>query len=136
MAESKLKIIYISQLPQAKDQPVESVGGMQAVSLELVSDLDKRDDVEIECLIRLSSWKYIGVKTFYFLFTLLWKLPAKSKEFKPDVILFSSMVTAGVLPFIKWRLKVPAVTINHGQDVTLPVWAYQKIGRASCRRRG
>lgn len=126
MAESKLKILYISHLHPPKDQPLESVGGMQNVSLQLVSALDKRDDVKIECLILHSSWKYIGVKTFYFLLTLLWKLPAKSKEFKPDVILFSSMVTAGVLPFIKWRLKVPAVTINHGQDVTLPVWAYQK----------
>src|SRR5690625_2057794 len=94
MAESKLKILYISHLHPPKDQPLESVGGMQNVSLQLVSALDKRDDVEIECLILHSSWKYIGVKTFYFLLTLLWKLPAKSKEFKPDVILFSSMVTA------------------------------------------
>lgn len=126
MPENKLKILYISHLHPPRYQPLESVGGMQNVSLQLVSALDKRQDVKTECLILHSSWKYIGIKTFYFLLSLLWKLPAKSREFEPDIILFSSMVTAGVLPFIKWRLKVPAVTINHGQDVTLPVWAYQK----------
>lgn len=121
-----MKILYISHLHPPKDQPLENVGGMQSVSLQLVSALGKRKDVDVECLIMHSSWKNIGVKTFFFLFSLLWKLPAKTKQFKPDVILFSSMVTASVMPFIKWRLSVPAVTINHGQDVTLPVWVYQK----------
>jgi phosphatidyl-myo-inositol dimannoside synthase len=81
--------------------------------------------VEIETLILHSSWKFIGLKTFFFLVTLLWKIPGKIRSFQPDVILFSSMVTAGVLPFFIKKLRVPCVTINHGQDVTLPVSIYQ-----------
>lgn len=121
-----MKVLYISHLHPPKNQPLENVGGMQNVSLQLVNTLEKREDVEIECLIMHSAWKNIGVKTFFFLISLLWKLPAKTRQFQPDVILFSSMVTSSVLPLIKWRHKVPAATINHGQDVTLPVWIYQK----------
>jgi phosphatidyl-myo-inositol dimannoside synthase len=57
---------------------------------------------------------------------LLFLVPKAIREFNPDVILFSSMVTAGVIPFFGNRIKVPMVTINHGQDVTLPFWIYQK----------
>lgn len=120
-----MKILYISHLHPPKDQPLESVGGMQNVSIQLLTALKRRSDVEVESIIQHTSWKMIGLKTFFFLFTLLWKLPALEKKFKPDVILFSSMVTAGVLPFLLNRLKTPCVTINHGQDVTLPFPVYQ-----------
>jgi phosphatidyl-myo-inositol dimannoside synthase len=35
------------------------------------------------------------------------------------------MVTAGVLPFLLRKPGPPCVTINHGQDVTLPFFIYQ-----------
>lgn len=79
----------------------------------------------MESLILHSSWRFIGIKTFFFLITLLWRIPLAIKRYNPDVILFSSMVTAGVLPFMIRKPKVPTVTINHGQDVTLPVSIYQ-----------
>lgn len=78
----------------------------------------------MKTLILYSSWRFIGVKTFFFLVTLLWKIPRDVKRYNPDVILFSSMVTACVLPAMR-KLSVPTVTINHGQDVTLPVRLYQ-----------
>jgi phosphatidyl-myo-inositol dimannoside synthase len=120
-----LRILYISHLHPPKDQPLQNVGGMQNVSVQMVKAIRRRDDVQIETLILHSSWKFIGLKTFFFLATLLWKIPGKIRSFKPDVILFSSMVTAGVLPFFIKKLSVPCVTINHGQDVTLPVKIYQ-----------
>ncbi len=98
---------------------------MQNVSIQMVNALKRRDDVEVETIILHASWKFIGIKTFFFLLTLLWRVPATTKKFNPDVILFSSMVTSGVLPFIFRRPKVPCVTINHGQDVTLPFFLYQ-----------
>jgi phosphatidyl-myo-inositol dimannoside synthase len=98
---------------------------MQNVSIQMVNALRRRDDVEVETIILNTSWKYIGIKTFFFLFTLLWKIPGRTRSFKPDVILFSSMVTAGVLPFLLRKPGPPCVTINHGQDVTLPFFIYQ-----------
>jgi phosphatidyl-myo-inositol dimannoside synthase len=120
-----LRILYISHLHPPKGQPLQNVGGMQNVSVQMVEALRRREDVVIETLILHSSWKFIGLKTFFFLATLLWRIPGKIRSFQPDVILFSSMVTAGVLPFFIKKLRVPCVTINHGQDVTLPVSIYQ-----------
>ncbi len=98
---------------------------MQNVSVQMTKAIRRRKDVEIESIILHSSWRFIGIKTFFFLVTLLWRIPLKVKHFNPDVVLFSSMVTAGVLPFFIKKPKVPCVTINHGQDVTLPVRIYQ-----------
>lgn len=97
---------------------------MQSVSVQMTKALNRRDDIELRTLILNSSWRFIGIKTFFFLLSLLWKIPHQVKKYNPDVILFSSMVTACVLPVMK-KVKVPTVTINHGQDVTLPVKLYQ-----------
>lgn len=120
-----MRILYISHLHPPKGQPLESVGGMQNVSMQMVQALRKREDVEVETIILNTSWKFIGIKTFFFLFTLLWRIPGAVKRFNPDVVLFSSMVTAGVMPFLLKKPAVPFVTINHGQDVTLPFPIYQ-----------
>lgn len=120
-----MKILYISHLHPPSDEPLENIGGMQNVSVQLVKAIEKREDVKIESIIQKTSWRSIGVKTFFFLLTLLWKIPSNIRSYKPDVIVFSSMVTAGVLPFMLREIKVPCVTINHGQDVTLPSAIYQ-----------
>lgn len=95
------------------------------MSMQLTNELLKREDIELETIIMRSSWKNINVKTTLFLLSLLKKIPARVKSFKPDVILFSSMVTAAVVPFLYKKPNIPMVTINHGQDVTLPVAIYQ-----------
>lgn len=120
-----MKVLYISHLHPPSGQPLENIGGMQNVSIQMVEALKKRKDVVIESVIQRTSWKNIGLKTFFFLVTLLWKIPSKVRSFKPDVIVFSSMVTAGVLPFLLKKLDIPCITINHGQDVTLPNKLYQ-----------
>lgn len=120
-----MRILYISHLHPPANQPMMNVGGMQNVSMQLVSALQRREDVEIDEIILNAAWKRIGLKTFFFLVSLLWRIPGHEKKFKPDVILFSSMVTASVIPFMPRKPKTPCVVINHGQDVTLPVTPYQ-----------
>lgn len=120
-----MRILYISHLHPPANQPLKNIGGMQSVSMQLVDAMQRRQDIRVEEIILNSSWSFIGLKTFFFLVTLLWKIPARVRCFKPDVILFSSMVTSSVLPFMIKKPIVPCVTINHGQDVTLPVAPYQ-----------
>lgn len=98
---------------------------MQNVSMQLIDAIHRRDDVELETITMQASWKFINIKTFFFLISLIWKIPAVAKKMKPDVILFSSMVTASMLPIMIKKPNVPFATINHGQDVTLPVYPYQ-----------
>jgi phosphatidyl-myo-inositol dimannoside synthase len=99
---------------------------MQRVSIQLVETLQKRHDVEIQTIGLETSWRFIEFKTIGFLIDLLIHLPVLVMQKKPDVILFSSMVTAGLAPLLRSRIDVPMVTINHGQDVTLPVSLYQR----------
>ncbi|MEX0647961.1 MAG: glycosyltransferase family 4 protein [Balneolaceae bacterium] len=120
-----MRILYISHLHPPTDQPLKNIGGMQNVSMQLVEAMRRRKDIHVKEIILNSSWKYIGIKTFFFLLTLLWKIPASVKSFNPDVILFSSMVTSSVLPFMIRKPAPPCITINHGQDVTLPFAPYQ-----------
>lgn len=98
---------------------------MQNVSMQLIDAIRRRDDVELVTITMQASWKFINIKTFFFLVSLIWRIPSMAKKVKPDVILFSSMVTAGMLPMMLKKPNVSFVTINHGQDVTLPVNLYQ-----------
>lgn len=95
------------------------------MSLQLTNELQKRGDVELKEIVMEAAWENISIKTAGFLLSLFQRIPEQVKLLKPDVILFSSMVTAAVAPFLKKRLNVPMVTINHGQDVTLPISLYQ-----------
>lgn len=93
--------------------------------MQLIDAIRRRDDVELETITMHASWKFINVKTFFFLSSLIWRIPAVANRIKPDIVLFSSMVTASMLPVMIKKPNVPFATINHGQDVTLPVDPYQ-----------
>lgn len=104
---------------------LENMGGMQRVSMQLVEHLERLDGVELLPITLHAKWKHVGFKTAGFLMKLARKLPAIAKEFNADVILFSSMVTASLAPLIRKKVSIPLITINHGQDVTMPVRVYQ-----------
>lgn len=120
-----MKILYISHSHPQPALPLENMGGMQRVSHQLVAALDARTDVTVDRRILDSSWNDIVTGTARFMTSLFAKLPVIVHETKPDVILFSSMVTASLAVPLRTRIPVPMVTINHGQDVTLPNPLYQ-----------
>lgn len=122
-----MKILYISHLHPPKHAPLKSIGGMQRVSMQLVSELKKNPNVEVKTIIQHAPWKGIELRTTFFLAKLARKLPRIVEDYKPDVILFSSMVTASLAKFTRKKIDVPMVTINHGQDVKMPVAPYQKF---------
>ena len=104
---------------------MENMGGMQRVSHQLVTALQAHPGVEIHTRILDSPWNSIVWNTARFMTGLFTHLPVIAQTLKPDVILFSSMVTASLSVPLRRRLNVPLVTINHGQDVTLPNPIYQ-----------
>lgn len=92
--------------------------------MQMIKEMEKKKSVELfKETINVSG--NVGLKTFSFLVKQLFKLPSKAKEVQADIILFSSMVTAGLAYLIDSRVPIPMVTINHGRDVTLPVSIYQ-----------
>jgi len=120
-----LKVLYISHSHPNADAPMENMGGMQRVSHQLVTALRSHPGVDIHTRILDSPWNSIVWNTARFMTGLFTQLPVIAQTLKPDVILFSSMVTASLAVPLRQRLHVPLVTINHGQDVTLPNPIYQ-----------
>ena len=120
-----LRIIYISHLHPSVDTPLENMGGMQRVSMQLLDVLQQREDVKVEPIILHANWKGIGWSTTGFLLSLLFKLPGLVRRHQADLVVFSSMVSASLAPLVKGRCKVPMTTINHGLDITLPNRLYQ-----------
>lgn len=121
-----MRILYVSHTHPPEGEILDNVGGMQRVSQQLIRELERKESVTVfKETINAAGKGQIVAKTASFLFTQLMELPYKVRECQADVILFSSMVTAGLAPAIRHRISVPMVTINHGRDVTLPVGIYQ-----------
>ena len=104
---------------------MENIGGMQRVSMQLLDELKSRKDIHVDTIIQKAPWKGIGVRTTLFFFLHIVRLPLLVKKYKPDVILFSSMVTGGLTYYTRKFIDVPMVTINHGQDVKMEFGYYQ-----------
>jgi phosphatidylinositol alpha-1,6-mannosyltransferase len=100
---------------------------MQRVSMQLVKELKSNPSVRIKTIIQHAPWNGIEIRTAVFLAKLVRKLPLIVKDYQPDVILFSSMVTASLARLTRNKIDVPMVTINHGQDVKMPISMYQKF---------
>lgn len=96
------------------------------MSQQLVQELRRKKNVNIFTeTINVSGKGQIALETISFLVKEIFRLPLKVQDYNADVVLFSSMVTASLAYFVRSRITVPMVTINHGRDVTLPVSIYQ-----------
>lgn len=123
-----MRVLYISHTHPAENNLLANAGGMQRVSYQLIKALKKRSDVSLQTeTIHAGFRGNINLQTALFLAKMLFRLEKKARYFNADVILFSSMVTASLAPFLRKKLDLPLVTINHGQDVTKPVTVYQKF---------
>lgn len=123
-----MRILYVSHTHPPKGTILDNAGGMQRVSRQLIDELRQRNDIEIKTeTVNVAREGLVALQTISFLLQLLFSLPQKTREFNADVILFSSMVTASLAYFIRDRVDVPMVTINHGRDVTLETTIYQKF---------
>lgn len=127
LLNKNLKVIYVSHLHPPSGAQSENIGGMQTASMQLLNELKQRPELSVVPIVLESPWKGIEIRTFWFLVRLFVTLPSIVKREKADVILFSSMVTALLALFVRSRITIPMVTINHGQDVTLPFRFYQKL---------
>lgn len=121
-----MRILYVSHTHPPEGKILENVGGMQRVSQQLIHELRQKESVRVFTeTINVSQKGNIALDTTSFLFKAIFNLPHKVREYDADIILFSSMVTASLAFFIRSKVSVPMVTINHGRDVTLPVRIYQ-----------
>jgi len=123
-----MRILYVSHSFPLQDDPLSNVGGMQRVAVDLHRALRADPRVALRSMLLESSSRMTGPRTPGFLAKLLARLPGEVHRHRAEVILFSSMVTASVVPAIAGRIRAGgAITaaIPVGRDVTLPNPLYQ-----------
>lgn len=103
------------------------MGGMQRVSMQLLDELENHDGVEVIPVTLESTWKGIGLRTTLFLGKMMFHIKHLIDYFRPDIILFSSMVTGSLAYVLRNKLSTPMVSITHGQDVTYALSIYQRF---------
>jgi phosphatidyl-myo-inositol dimannoside synthase len=122
-----MKVIYISHLHPAGEDNLENLGGTQTVSLQILNQLKQHPETAVYPVLLQSSSKWIVLRTFFFLPKLYVALPKMIEAEKADIVCFVSMVTASLAYFLKDKIKIPMVTLNHGHDVIWNFWPYQKL---------
>ncbi|MEX2583455.1 MAG: glycosyltransferase family 4 protein [Gemmatimonadota bacterium] len=125
-----MRLLYVSHSFPASDRPLSNVGGMQRVAVDLHRAFAAESEVDLHSLLLQASWRWTGVRTPPFLLSLLHRIPGIVEQRRIEVVLFSSMVTAAVVPVLRERIRAAgaiAATIPVGRDVTLPNPAYQRF---------
>jgi phosphatidylinositol alpha-1,6-mannosyltransferase len=125
-----LRILYISHSFPLPNQPLSNVGGMQSVAVALHDALRDLPGVELHSRVLETSWEQTGVRMVPYMARLLRDLPAQVRRERIDVVLFSSMVTAGCTLLLHRRLRAAGAltaAIPVGRDVTLPNPIYQRL---------
>lgn len=121
-----VSILYVSHVHPPRNRPMESIGGMQTVSMKLLEQFRRHPSVRVIEHIQHTPWKAIKRRTALFLARGIRRLPGVISRQRPDVVLFTSMVTAAMAPRLRARgVRIPMMAINHGHDVTMPFAPYQ-----------
>jgi phosphatidyl-myo-inositol dimannoside synthase len=122
-----MKVIYISHLHPMGEDNLENLGGTQTVSLQILNQLEQHPEVSVHPILLKTSSKWVALHTVFFLPQLYRTLPKIIEEEKADIVFFISMVTASLTFFLRKKVKIPMVTLNHGHDVIWDFWPYQQF---------
>ena len=129
-----MRLLFVSHSLPPDGQPLANVGGMQRVALKLHESLTDKAagpndlDLDYDALLLRSAWRTLHAKVPFFLAKACWRIGRAARNDAVDVVLFSSMVTAGLAVPLRGLLRrhgVKTAAIVHGLDVTTPFPPYQ-----------
>jgi phosphatidylinositol alpha-1,6-mannosyltransferase len=123
-----MRLLFVSHSLPPEDNPLDNLGGMQRVALELDAALRDHPGVSYRTRFLRAPWKTIHIQSAGFLLRSLPALAGVARRREVDVILFSSMVTAALAVFLRpvfRRNGIMTAAIVHGLDVTTPARLYQ-----------
>jgi glycosyltransferase involved in cell wall biosynthesis len=125
-----LRVLFVTHSFAPPGRPLANVGGMQRVAMELHAALTRHPRVALDTLALRSSERWYEVRAVPFLGRVLARLPAHARRTRPDVVLFSSMVSGALPALLALRRRMPPgvrlAAIAHGKDVTHEAPMYRK----------
>ena len=114
-----MRLLFVSHSFPPRDRPLASIGGMQRVAVELSDALPAH--VLVSRLVLRSAWRWHHLQCALWLGPTMVRIWRKVRRGEVDAVLFSSMVTAALSPFVRRaaaRRGVVLAAIAHGKDVT------------------
>lgn len=127
-----MRLLFVSHSLPPHGRPLENVGGMQRVSLDLHDSLLAHRGADVTALVLRSPWNQRAWRTPVFLGAALREIRRIARSRDVDAILFSSMVTAALVVPLRSVLKrngIVTASIVNGLDVTTPTWPYPSLVR-------
>lgn len=151
-----MRVLFVSHSLPPHGRPMDNVGGMQRVAIDLHDSLLAHRGAEVRTLVLRSPWSHRHWRTPVFMASALREIRSLAERNEIDAVLFSSMVTAALaVPLARTLRKngVISAAIVNGQDATTPTWPYPQFVRrvfealdivmpishataAACRERG
>ncbi|MEO8577174.1 MAG: glycosyltransferase family 4 protein, partial [Gemmatimonadales bacterium] len=122
-----MRLLFVSHSLPPIGRPLDNVGGMQRVAIDLHDSLLAHGGVTASALVLRAPWSRAGYMTPIFMARALREIRLLAREKKIDAILFSSMVTAALavpLRSVLRRNGIVTAAIANGLDATTPTWPY------------
>jgi phosphatidylinositol alpha-1,6-mannosyltransferase len=127
-----LRLLFVTHSLPPDDRPLDNIGGMQRVAIDLHESLLPHRGAEVKALVLRSPWSQRHWRTPLFLARAIREIRGMAERKEIDAILFSSMVTAALAVPLRSHLKkhgVVAAAIANGLDATTPTWPYPQFVR-------
>jgi phosphatidylinositol alpha-1,6-mannosyltransferase len=122
-----VRLLFVSHSLPPLGRPLDNVGGMQRVAIDLHDSLLSHPGVTANAIVLRAPWSRAGYLTPMFLARALREIRLLARSRQIDAILFSSMVTAALavpLRSILKRNRIVTAAIVNGLDATTPTWPY------------
>lgn len=127
-----MRLLFVSHSLPPRGRPMDNVGGMQRVAIDLHDSLLGHRGAEVSALVLRSPWSHRHYRTPFFLANAAREIRNMAARREIDAVLFSSMVTAALAVPLRRHLSrhgVVTAAIANGLDATTPTWPYPHFVR-------
>ena len=127
-----MRVLFVSHSLPPADRPMDNIGGMQRVAIDLHDSLLPHRGAEVRALVLRSPWSQRHWRTPLFLAQAIREIRRMAERGEIDAVLFSSMVTGALAVPLKRHLRkhgVITAAIANGLDATTPTWPYPQFVR-------
>lgn len=127
-----MRVLFVSHSLPPADRPMDNVGGMQRVAIDLHDSLLPHRGAEVRSLVLRTPWSQRHWRTPLFMVQAIRRIRRMAERGEIDAVLFSSMVTGALAVPLRNHLRkhgVVSAAIANGLDATTPTWPYPQFVR-------